>query len=214
MNAERRKAIGYIRVSTNGQARNGYGLETQRERIESFCKAEGFDLIGIVPDVMSGKRSDKLYGRYAAVAAIQAGLANVLVINAMDRATRDMLDGLKLLRQATIEGWRVVGVDGTDSATVDTLVLNAKLLVAEEERKLISKRTKQGLIAARQAGKQLGKPSTIDRKTINQIVKLRNDGLGAKAIAKALTDKGIPAPRGPVWHFSTVRNVLKREEVS
>lgn len=156
MNAERRKAIGYIRVSTNGQARNGYGLEAQRERIESFCKAEGFDLIGIVPDVMSGKRSDKLYGRYAAVAAIQAGLANVLVINAMDRATRDMLDGLKLLRQATIEGWRVVGVDGTDSATVDTLVLNAKLLVAEEERKLISKRTKQGLIAARQAGKQLG----------------------------------------------------------
>ncbi|GAB4969262.1 recombinase family protein [Mycobacterium avium subsp. hominissuis] len=214
MNAERRKAIGYIRVSTNGQARNGYGLEAQRERIESFCKAEGFDLIGIVPDVMSGKRSDKLYGRYAAVAAIQAGLANVLVINAMDRATRDMLDGLKLLRQATIEGWRVVGVDGTDSATVDTLVLNAKLLVAEEERKLISKRTKQGLIAARQAGKQLGKPSTIDRKTINQIVKLRNDGLGAKAIAKALTDKGVPAPRGPVWHFSTVRNVLKREEVS
>jgi DNA invertase Pin-like site-specific DNA recombinase len=38
--------------------------------------------------------------------------------------------------------------------------------VAEEERELISKRTKQGLIKARQAGKQLGKPSTIARDTV------------------------------------------------
>ena len=36
---------------------------------------------------MSGRKTDKLYGRIAAVAAIRAGLANVLVINALDRVT-------------------------------------------------------------------------------------------------------------------------------
>jgi len=38
---------------------------------------------------MSGT-SDKLYGRIAAVSAIQAGIANVLVVNTLDRSTRSM----------------------------------------------------------------------------------------------------------------------------
>ena len=77
-----------------------------------------------------------------------------------------MADGAKLVADAKAEGWRLVGLDGTDSDTVSQLVAHARLLVAEEERELISKRTKQGLIKARQAGKQLGKPSTIARDTV------------------------------------------------
>ena len=83
--------------------------------------------------------------------------------------------------------------------------------MAEEERELISKRTKQGLIKARQAGKQLGKPSTIDRATVARIIKQRTAGCGTKAIAKALTESGVPAPMGGAWSYSTVRRVLERE---
>lgn len=163
---------------------------------------------------MSGRKTDKLYGRIAAVSAIQAGIANVLVVNTLDRSSRSMADGAKLVADAKAEGWRIVGLDGTDSDTVSQLVAHARLLVAEEERELISKRTKQGLIKARQAGKQLGKPSTIDRSTVRRIIQLRSDGLGTKAIAKALDEDGVTAPRSNTWSYSTVRGVLEREGVA
>ncbi|MCT7361266.1 resolvase [Mycolicibacterium llatzerense] len=163
---------------------------------------------------MSGKKSDKLYGRIAAIAAIRSGVANVLVVNTLDRSSRSMADGAKLVADAKAEGWRIVGLDGTDSNTVSQLTAHARLLVAEEERELISKRTKQGLIRARQAGKQLGKPSTIDRDTVARIVQLRDSGMGTKAIAKALDQARIAAPRSNSWSYSTVRDVLAREGVA
>jgi DNA invertase Pin-like site-specific DNA recombinase len=208
------KAIGYIRVSTNRQAESGYGLDAQRDSIERFCSDNGLQLVALIPDVMSGKKSDKLYGRIAAINAIRSGLANVLVINTLDRTSRSMADGAKLVADAKVEGWRVVGLDGTDSNTVSQLTSHARLLVAEEERELISKRTKQGLIRARQAGKQLGKPSTIDRDTVRQIVKLRRAGNGTKVIARLLTDTGVSAPMGGAWSYSTVRLVLELEDVA
>lgn len=208
------KAIGYIRVSTNRQADNGYGLEVQRDQIERFCADNGLQLVALIPDVMSGKRTDKLFGRIAAITAIRTGMANVLVVNTLDRSSRSMADGAKLVADAKAEGWRIVGLDGTDSNTVSQLTAHARLLVAEEERELISKRTKQGLIKARQAGKQLGKPSTIDRDTVQRIVKARLAGKGTKAIANALTDSGVAAPRGGAWSYSTVRDVLAREGVA
>jgi DNA invertase Pin-like site-specific DNA recombinase len=210
----RPKAIGYVRVSTNRQAENGYGLEAQRGQIEQYCETTGLELVALHADVMSGKKTDKLYGRIAAVLAIQAGIANVLVVNTLDRSSRSMADGAKLVADAKAEGWRVVGLDGTDTNTVSQLTAHARLLVAEEERELISKRTKQGLIKARQAGKTLGKPSEIKFDVVQRIIKLHSDGLGTKAIAKVLTDSGIEAPIADAWSYSTVRRVLEREGVA
>ena len=40
----------------------------------------------------------------AAVAAIKAGIADVLILKDLDRATRDAYDGLALQREAKAEG--------------------------------------------------------------------------------------------------------------
>lgn len=210
----RTKAIGYIRVSTNRQADNGYGLDAQKQQLETFCATNGYELVSVIPDVMSGSKSTKLYGRAAAVAAIRAGLANVLLVNALDRASRSTLDGLQLVKDAQDEGWRVLSLDGVDSAKIEKLWLTVRMGFAEEEREKISQRTKQGLIKARQAGKQLGKPSQIDAQVVERILKLRSEGLGTKAIAKALTASGVKAPMADVWSYSTVRRVLERKGVA
>jgi DNA invertase Pin-like site-specific DNA recombinase len=123
----RPKAIGYIRVSTNRQAENGYGLDAQRSAIEHYCSTQGMELVALIPDVMSGKRTDKLYGRIAAITAIRTGMANVLVVNTLDRSSRSMADGAKLVADAKVEGWRIVGLDGTDSETVSQLTAHARL---------------------------------------------------------------------------------------
>ena len=170
------KAIGYIRVSTSRQAENGYGLDAQREQIEQFCAGNGLELVALISDVMSGRRPISCTDA-SPLCAIQAGIANVLVVNTL---TAQPQHGRwrEAGRRRQAEGWRIVGLDGTDSNTVSQLTAHARLLVAEEERELISKRTKQGLIKARQAGKQLGKPSTIDRDVVARIVQLRSGRYG------------------------------------
>lgn len=42
--------VGYIRVSTQGQARDGYSLKYQEEEIRAYCEEQGFNLIYIFRD--------------------------------------------------------------------------------------------------------------------------------------------------------------------
>lgn len=211
------RAIGYVRVSTKDQGQNGFGLGAQRDAIESYCQANNLDLLTVIPDVMSGRKTDRLHGRAAAVAAIKAGLADVLVLKDFDRATRDAEDGLRLKREAKDEGWRIVTTKGEDTATMNQLELTIKLAFAQEERERISERTKAGLARARRERVRDGKDplpneSPIPNDVVEMIVGMnQRNCLGAKAIATRLTREGIPAPGGQnVWHYSTVRNVLRR----
>jgi DNA invertase Pin-like site-specific DNA recombinase len=211
------KAIGYCRVSTKAQGTNGYSLAAQRDAIEDYCKAHGFELTAFIPDVMSGSKADRLHGRAAAVAAIRNHVADVLVISAVDRATRNTLDGLGLLLNAKDEGWRVVTVKGEDSDAMSALELTVKLAFAQEERERISERTKAGLARYRRENpdKPLGNESPIDVEVVGQIMALRRLGKGSKAIATALDAQGVPTPGGQEhWHYSTVRAVLRRAEAT
>jgi len=42
--------VGYIRVSTQGQARDGYSLKYQEDEIKAYCKEQGLNLIHIFRD--------------------------------------------------------------------------------------------------------------------------------------------------------------------
>jgi len=54
------KAIGYIRVSTETQVREGQGLEVQAEQIKKYCKANKLDLVSIYEDKgISGAKADE-----------------------------------------------------------------------------------------------------------------------------------------------------------
>ena len=213
----RPRAIGYIRVSTLRQGQNGFGLGAQRDAIESYCAAEGYDLLTVIPDVMSSGRTDKMHGRAAAVAAIQAGIADVLIVKALDRATRDVLDGAQLVRQAGDEGWRLLSLDGVDSGDPEQEFMNnMRMAFAQEEKRKIAERTKAGIARRRREGKRIGRPSTLDHTVVQRIRDMRTrDGKSAKAIAATLTGEGVPTPGGgKQWYDSTVRGILAREQVA
>ena len=44
------KAIGYVRVSTEEQAREGISLEAQRAKITTYCELNDLELVGIIED--------------------------------------------------------------------------------------------------------------------------------------------------------------------
>ena len=58
-NGGMRRAVGYVRVSTDMQAVEGMSLEAQTAAIEHYCAAQGFRLVRICRDVMSGARDQR-----------------------------------------------------------------------------------------------------------------------------------------------------------
>lgn len=210
------KVIGYVRVSTKDQGENGHGLGAQTQALHHFCALRGYELLTITSDVVSGSASDRMYGRATAVAALEAGIADALLVRALDRATRDQLDGAKLFKRAEQNGWRLLDCEGADSGNHDQrLTADVRIAVAAEEKRKVSGRTKEGLARARDKGKRLGRPpEDMDPKLVKRILRMSTrDGLSPNKIAQRLTDAGVPTPRhGAKWYPTTVRLVLDREQ--
>jgi hypothetical protein len=111
---------------------------------------------------------------------------------------------------------------------VPPFLLHILASVAQQERLLISERTKAALAAAKARGVRLGNPRLAEISAVaNARLKAEADAharavlpaiheaqaAGAKSlrqIAAALIGRGIPTARGGKWEAATVRNVLRR----
>jgi len=113
----------------------------------------------------------------------------------------------------------------------DPFMLHLHAALAEEERRLISERTKAALAVRKQAGASSAtrstsaKPATRAaqrwpslqtsmRKGLLAVLRIvRNEGsITLAAIPPALNDRRVPTPRGARWHMSTVANLLARAQ--
>ena len=64
------RVIGYARVSTSAQEK-GHGLGAQSDEMRRYCQANELQLLTVTYDVMSSGSVPKLFGRQAAIAAIE-----------------------------------------------------------------------------------------------------------------------------------------------
>ena len=91
-----KKAVGYVRVSTTEQAREGVSLDAQRARIAAWCAANGYELMALHADEgVSGKRATN---RPALQAALDAACASkgALVVYSLSRLARSTKDALSI----------------------------------------------------------------------------------------------------------------------
>ncbi|GAB6920098.1 recombinase family protein [Rhodococcus erythropolis] len=211
------RVVGYARVSTQAQGEKGYGLAAQQDVMRQYCAANGLQLLTITYDVVSGGSVEKMHGRATAIAAIESGLADALLVRALDRATRDQLDAASIFKRANKNGWRLLDCDRADSGDPSQrLLADIRIAMAAEEKRKISERTREGMRRAKAQGKHIGRPSRIDPVVVEGIVEMRKqEGLSARAIAEALDDTNIQPPGGGRgWSDSTIRRVLAREGVA
>ena len=83
-----RRAVGYVRVSTDMQATEGMSLEAQQNAIEGYCALHGIKLVKICKDVISGGK-DVRPGLQEALRTLQTS-ADVLIVLKFDRLSRSI----------------------------------------------------------------------------------------------------------------------------
>ncbi|MGV9671815.1 recombinase family protein [Gordonia sp. NPDC003504] len=88
-----------------------------------------------------------------AVAAVESGVAQGLLVRALDRVTRDRLDAAQIIKRANDYGWRLMDCEGADSGDPSQrFQADIRLAVAAEERRKISTRTRVALEQKRKRG--------------------------------------------------------------
>jgi DNA invertase Pin-like site-specific DNA recombinase len=143
------KFVSYLRVSTKRQGESGLGLEAQRTAVTAWLNGGDWQLVEEHVEVESGKRDDNRPALAKAIEACRAFNAKLL-IEKLDRLSRDA-HFLLGLEKAGIEFIAV------DMPHANRLTVGIMALVAEQERKAISERTKAALAAAKARGVKLGK---------------------------------------------------------
>ena len=209
------RVLGYVRVSTDEQAKTGHGLAAQRKAISDECERRGWDLVGIVGEVKgaSAKSLDRA-GLQSVLASMDAHEADVLLVAKMDRLSRSLLQGAQVMERAKARRWALVALDlQVDTTTpAGEMLANVVLSTAQYERRLIGERTKAGLAAARAKGKVLGRRQSLSDAIVGRIVAERAAGRSLPAIAAALAADGVPTAQGGAsWHPSTIAAVLKSQ---
>jgi DNA invertase Pin-like site-specific DNA recombinase len=140
-----KRYVAYFRCSTRKQGQSGLGLEAQREAVKRFIGEDA--LIAEFEEVESGTRADR--------PALDAALREcrlrgaTLVIAKLDRLSRSVSFISRLME----EGADFVAVD---MPSANRFTLHIMAAMAEQEREMISHRTKVALAAARERGVTLG----------------------------------------------------------
>ncbi len=203
--------IGYVRVSSEEQARSGLGLEAQRETIAAEAARRGWEVTWI-EDAGHSARTLRRPGVAHALSLLASHQADVLVVAKLDRLSRSVQDFSATMDTARKQGWALVALDlGVDTTTpAGELVANVMAAVAQWERRVIGVRTSEALAASKARGKRLGRPRLTDDAVVAHAVGLAASGLSHRAIATALTAAGTPTTRGAAaWHASSVRRLLR-----
>ncbi len=138
--------VAYYRVSTDKQGQSGLGLDAQRHAVASYLSGRA-DIVAEFTEVESGKKHDR--PQLAAALAECRWRRAKLVIAKLDRLARNVY---------FISGLMESGVEfvAGDMPEANRLTLHILAAVAEHEREMISKRTKEALAVAKTRGTRLG----------------------------------------------------------
>lgn len=221
-----KKVVGYIRVSTQEQAKEGISLRHQEEKIKLYCESQDWKLVRVFRDEGStGKNLDRegvkelmtyLFGEHSGWAVI------VYKVDRLTRRQKDLWWLLENFFEPRRIGFKSVTEPFDTTTAMGKGFLGMLGVFAQLEGDLISERTREALQFKKQNGEPLGPPAlgfqAEDKKriedpqeleTVAYIKSLRRKRLSHRKIAAKLNEEKIPTKRGKKWHRSTVSYVLK-----
>jgi DNA invertase Pin-like site-specific DNA recombinase len=213
--------VAYYRVSTQKQGNSGLGLEAQKNTVVNFVA--GNNIIAEYIEVESGKK-DKREELGKAIAMANSQNA-ILIIAKLDRLSRNVSFIFKLRDSK-------VNFICCDIPDANTMTIGIFALLAQQERELISERTKKALAVKKQQGIKLGKPENLSNKARQNSIQirqaqakenennkramaliqvLRNQKKTFRTIAESLNNSGFKTSRNNRFFPMSVKQLLKQE---
>lgn len=200
--------IAYYRVSTDKQGQSGLGLDAQRKAVTDYLNGGTYTLAAEFTEIESGKRNDRTeLGK--ALAACRKAKAK-LVIAKLDRLSRNVAF-IAALMESKVE------FVCCDNPHANKFMVHILAAVAEHEREMISKRTREALRAARERGVKLGSPLNAERqkaalgraKAIARHLKA-TAGMSLRDAAAELNRRGVKTASGAPWGAMGVKRARQR----
>jgi len=138
-------AVGYCRVSTEEQKKEGQSLEMQEEMIKSQAKKKGWDLAAVIKDAGYSGSNMKRPGLAELLLMAEQGEMNFVIVYKLDRLSRNLFDQLKMVYDIfETKDIKVISIsEDFDTATAQGRVfMNLIGSFAQYERDLIAERAK------------------------------------------------------------------------
>jgi DNA invertase Pin-like site-specific DNA recombinase len=224
LSARKPKAKLYLRVSTEDQAREGYSLEAQRKQLEGLVRENGYDFMGVYEDAgFSGKNTDRPALQQLLLDAKERTY-DVLVTLSPDRLSRNIIDQAiirEILDKNSVQlKFLTLPVDTTTPE--GDLITNIIGSVSQYERKLISRRVKNGMRQKAQQGGFNGmsapygydiikgklKINEEEAEVVRHIYKMHWVGMTLESITNQLNEFDVPTKRGGAWYKKQVWRIL------
>ena len=224
-----KKAIGYIRVSTGGQAGDDkYGLDAQKKEISKYAEEHDYEIIDWKCDVGSGAEDKRAGMNEILYGDVYNPPIEAVIAFKNDRFARNTKLYFYYMYKLELKNIKMLSTceefyEGDDFANIYRAIMQ---FVAEQERKNIATRTGNGrkLKAAAggysggrapygyriEGGRYVLNPEEVE--IVREIFSLRAKGMSMQKIASVLIDKGIKTRSGSYFTSSGVNSILKNEK--
>ena len=220
------KCIGYIRVSTDDQAREGVSLDNQKAKIQAYCDLKDMELVDVIEDAGISAKNLNRPGIKKVLQLARTKQIDAIVTYKLDRMFRSTVDALETTKR--FDKWGVSfhslqeNLDTKSAMGKFFFTLTAAL--AEMERGIVAERTRAALSHKRAKMEKTGGDvpfgynltengllvaNEAEQKAISLMVELRNKGYSLRAIAAELEAEGYRTRRGKSkWHHQTINQIL------
>ena len=219
----KRKVCGiYIRVSTEDQAREGFSLPEQKERLEAMCKYKGYQIYKVYEDAgISAKNIKDRPAFNELLEDIKKKKINIIVALKLDRVTRTIYDWefiMKFLEEN--DAYLDCANDEINTTSANGKMVSRLLMsVSQNEIERTSERTKIGLAGAIKEGHIPGPtllgfkrenkklvPDPLTKGIILRIFRLYFEGNSYQRIANIYNEEKV---LGRKWLDTTILKIIQ-----
>lgn len=215
----------YMRVSTEDQAREGFSLPEQKERLEAYCKFKGFVIKDYYTDAGISAKTGNYRPEFERLKEdIKSKKINTIIALKQDRITRSIFDWEELMRflEENDAYLDCVNDDINTTNANGKMVSRILMSVSQQEIERTSERTKVGLAGAIKQGhiphqaplgyKHENKKLVIDHLTkdvVIRIFELYHKGMSYQKISTLFNKEQVLGKTN--WRDSSIIAILENE---
>jgi DNA invertase Pin-like site-specific DNA recombinase len=208
------KVVVYRRVSTDEQGNSGLGLEAQDSQCHAVAKSLGLTIVGNIAEVVSGKTDPRERAGFCEALVIAQSQGARLMVAKLDRLSREVYH-VSGYCDRYFYAAMTPDLITADSPQASMLEIRLRAVIGQEEREMISARTKAALQARKERGATpngaagraaaAANKRTATQGAIVRAEELRATGLGYKRIADTLNGEGFTTSTGGKWYPMGIR---------